>query len=79
MATPKKVQAAAPLAVSIPEAASMVGLGATAFTAQFIEPGLVQPVTMGRRRLIVVEELRRAFEQMVLVARAAQAGESAGA
>lgn len=72
MTTPKKAPASQPaFAVSIPEAAAMVGLGTTAFYEQFLEPGRVQSVWVGKRRLIVVEELRRAFDQYVIDSRAA--------
>lgn len=72
MSTPKKEPTNQPaLAVSIPEAAAMVGLGVTSFYAEFLEKR-IRPVSVGSRKLIVVEELRRAFDLFVLERRAAE-------
>lgn len=61
-----------PIAVSIEQAAKMVGLGASKFYEIFLDTGRVRAVEVGRRRLIVVGELRRAFDLYVAETRAAQ-------
>lgn len=61
-----------PFAVSIEHAAKMVALGTTKFYEVFLDTGRVRPVEVGRRKVIVVDELRRAFDLYVAETRAAQ-------
>jgi predicted DNA-binding transcriptional regulator AlpA len=68
----KKVQRGSEpaLGVSIPEAASMVGMGESLFYDTFIDTGRLRPVSVGRRRIIPVSELRAAFDTYVADLRA---------
>lgn len=60
------------LAVSIPEAAKMVSLSRAHFYRTYLDTGRVKTVAIGRRRMVVVSELRDAFAACVAEARAAQ-------
>lgn len=58
---------AEPLEISIDEAARMVGLSRAQFYRDYLGPGRVKtvPKGRGRRRMVIVQELRRAHEQYV--------------
>ena len=59
----------APLAVSIEDAAHMVGIARTTFYEAYINTGRVKLVPCGSRRLVDVEELRGAYRAWVAEAR----------
>lgn len=60
------------LAVSIPEAAKLVALSRAHFYRVYLDTGRIKPVALGKRRMIVVTELRDAFTAFVAESRAAQ-------
>lgn len=61
-----------PLEISIEDAARMVGLSRSQFYRDYLDNGRVRtvPKGRGRRRMVVVQELRRAHEQYVTERRA---------
>jgi ACT domain-containing protein len=63
---------AEPLEISIDEAAQMVGLSRAQFYRDYLDVGRVKtvPKGRGRRRMVIVQELRRAHEQYVTERRA---------
>lgn len=65
---------AEPLEISIEEAALMVGLSRAQFYRDYLSAGRLKTVRKGkgRRRMVVVQELRRAHEQYVAERRAAE-------
>jgi len=58
-------------ALSIDEAAEMVGISRRHFYVEYIDKGRVKPVKCGSRSLVIAEELRGAFLQFVAERRAA--------
>lgn len=65
---------AEPLEISIEEAALMVGLSRAQFYRDYLSAGRIKTVRKGkgRRRMVVVQELRRAHEQYVAERRATE-------
>lgn len=64
---------ATPLAVTVPEAARMVGVSRAHFYKLYVDSGRVRPVKQGKRLAVIdVEELRGAYRRLVEEARAAQ-------
>lgn len=64
------IQDPQPLAVSISEAARMVGLSRTMFYREYIDSGRIVAIPKGRRRrLIDVAELRSAYQKYITEAR----------
>lgn len=64
---------AEPLEICIEEAAAMVGLSRAQFYRDYLSTGRVKTVRKGkgrRRRMVVVQELRRAHEEYVTERRA---------
>jgi hypothetical protein len=64
-----------PFEVTIEEAASIVGLSRAQFYRDYLSAGRVKTVRKGkgrRRRMVVVEELRRAHEEYVTERRAGE-------
>lgn len=62
---------AEPLAVTIEEAARMVGISRAQFYRLYLDTGRLRTVPKGRRRRMVdVGELRRAYELLVAESRA---------
>lgn len=59
-----------PLAVTIDDAARMVGLSRSQFYRLYLDGGRLKSVPKGRRRMIDVKELRSAYEQYVAEVRA---------
>jgi hypothetical protein len=67
------------LAVTIQEAAHMVGVSRTKFYSLYIGTGRVKPLVLGgHSRVIDVAELRSAYSQLRSEARGAANGEAAG-
>jgi hypothetical protein len=67
-----------PFEVSIDEAARIVGLSRAQFYRDYLDPGRVATVPMGRgrrRRMIITQELRRAHEEYVAERRANEKSE----
>jgi hypothetical protein len=64
---------AEPLAVSIKEAAELIGISESRLYQDFLRPRRVVPVPFGKRKLIILEELRRAFATYVAETRAGSA------
>lgn len=65
-----------PLAISIAEACEVVGVSRRIFYENYIHTGRVKLFPMGARRLVIVAELRDAFNAYVTEIRAAQPTES---
>lgn len=65
---------AEPLEISIDEAARMVGLSRAQFYRDYLDLGRITTVRKGRgrRRMVIVEELRRAHERYVAERRASE-------
>lgn len=65
---------AEPLEISIEEAALMVGLSRAQFYRDYLSAGRLKTVRKGkgRRRMVVVQELRRAHEEYVAERRATE-------
>lgn len=61
-----------PLEISIEEAAAMVRCSRAQFYRDYLDTGRIKtvPKGRGRRRMVIVEELRRAHEQFVRERRA---------
>lgn len=68
---------AEPFAVSIEEACKLVGVSRRIFYETYIHSGRVKLLPMGARRLVVVGELRDAFNAFVAETRAAQTDQAA--
>lgn len=60
-----------PFAVSIDEAAEMVGISRRGFYKEYLDKGRLKCVRFGARNLVIVDELRGAFLQFVAERRAA--------
>jgi len=58
------IQRSAVFAVPLAEAARMVGVTRAKFYSLYVRSGRVRPITQGQSRVIDVEELRAAYEQM---------------